>query len=69
MPRPKKEPMAAVRLTVEIPKLMRQAIRERERLSKSDAANVVRGILLATLRAEMDLIERRQAPGAGLKAV
>lgn len=69
MPRPKKEKQATVRMTLEIPMLMRQAIRDRERMCKASGADVIRLILLTALRVEMEIIQRSGKPPTGLKAV
>jgi hypothetical protein len=49
---------AHVRMTIPVPMLMRQAIRDRERLSGQSAASVVQNILLTALRVEMEMIRR-----------
>lgn len=71
MPHPKKTKAAdsTVRMTVEVPMLMRQAIRDRERLSCASGADVIRGILLAALRTEMEMITRDRTKSGQLKAV
>lgn len=48
------------RITVPMPLLMRQAIRDREKLSRQAATAVIQGILLTALRVEMELIRREQ---------
>lgn len=48
------------RITVPMPLLMRQAIRDREKLSRQAATSVIQGILLTALRVEMELIRRDQ---------
>lgn len=72
MPHPKRSKIdreKTVRMTVEVPMLMRQAIRDRERLSCASGADVIRGILLAALRTEMEMITRDRVKAGQLKAV
>lgn len=69
MPRLRKEKTATVRMTLEIPMLMRQAVRDRERLSNASGSDVIRGILLAALRVEMEMIQRASRPLGGLKVI
>ena len=52
----KRDKGQTVRMTLEIPMLMRQAVRDRERLSNSSGSDVIRGILLTALRTEMEMI-------------
>ena len=69
MPRHKKEKTSTVRMPLEIPMLMRQAIRDRERMCNASGSDVIRLILLTALRVEMEIIQRAgKAPGS-LKAV
>ena len=58
------------RITVEIPMLMRQAIRDREKMGNISGSDVVKNILLTALRVEMEIIHRRHGTGESpLKAV
>lgn len=50
----------STRMDVSMPLLMRQAIRDREKMSNQTGQAVVQGILLTALRVEMELIKRRE---------
>lgn len=45
-------------IQVQVPMLMRQAIRDREKLSNQPATTVVLNILLTALRVEMEMVKR-----------
>lgn len=49
-----------VRVTLRIPMIMRQAIKGREKLSGQPAAGVIQGILLTSLRVEMEILSRQE---------